>query len=42
MVKRMEKKRVAIYCRVAREDAFALEAQAAELRQYAEKTLHHR
>lgn len=37
MVKRMERKRVAIYCRVAREDTFALEAQTAELRRYAER-----
>ena len=33
----MEKQRVAIYCRVARDDAFSLEAQAANLRHYAEQ-----
>jgi len=33
----MEKMRVALYCRVAREDTFSLEAQAAQLRRYAER-----
>ncbi len=33
----MKKLRVALYCRVAREDTFRLEAQAAELRWYAER-----
>lgn len=33
----MEKTRVAIYCRVARKDDFSLEAQAANLRRYAEQ-----
>ena len=33
----MEKIRVAVYCRVARDDTFSLEVQAAELRRYAEQ-----
>ncbi len=32
----MEKKRVVLYCRVARDDAFSLKSQAEELRRYAD------
>ena len=33
----MEKKRVVLYCRVARDDAFSLKSQAEELRRYADR-----
>lgn len=33
----MEKMRVVLYCRVAHDDGFSLEAQAVSLRRYAEK-----
>ncbi len=34
----MDKKRVVLYCRVARDDTFSLAGQAEELRRYADRS----